>query len=395
MVLSGSAPWKCLWILVKRTSFCASLTASNGLHHPRGDALGLAHVDRGADVLGEATAAVADAREEEMEADPLVVADAAADVVDVGAVGLAQVGHLVDEADLGRQQAVGDVLGHLGALGRHDQERPVGAEERGIERVQPLGDLLASHADDDAIGLVEVVDRGAFLEELGVARDVEGHLGDLGHLPGQLGVRADRDRALDHDDLRAGEVRGDLAADRPDAAQVGAAVGALRRPDGDEDDLGLGDPRAQVGREGQPAVARVAMDQLGQPRLVDRHLALLQALDLRLDLVDAHHVVAALGQAGALDQSHISRPDDCDLHNATPSRMRAPLASSAGRARRGRRRNEWQLSRSPSLGASRDAYGGNGRSRFGGHFFRWRGMRRKRSASETEKPGRTSPPSSD
>ena len=179
----------------------------DGLHHPRGDALGLAHVDHGADVLGEATAAVADAREEEMEADPLVVADAAPHVVDVGPVGLAQVGHLVDEADLGGQQAVGDVLGHLGALGRHDQERPVGAEERGIQLVQPIGDLVAAHADHDAVGLVEVVDRRAFLEELGVAGDVERDLGDLGHPPGQLGVGADRDRALDHDDLGRVQVR--------------------------------------------------------------------------------------------------------------------------------------------------------------------------------------------
>ena len=46
---------------------------------------------------------------------------------------LAEVGHLVDEADLGRQQGVGDVLGHLGTFGRHDQERLFGAQERGVQ----------------------------------------------------------------------------------------------------------------------------------------------------------------------------------------------------------------------------------------------------------------------
>ena len=92
----------------------------------------------GADVLGEAAAAVAGAGEEELEADALVVADAAADVVDVGAELLAQVGHLVDEADLGRQHGVGDVLGHLGTFGRHDQERPFGAQERAVQLVQHL-----------------------------------------------------------------------------------------------------------------------------------------------------------------------------------------------------------------------------------------------------------------
>ena len=155
----------------------------DGLHHPRRQPARLGHVDHGADVLGEARAAVADAREQEAEADPLVVADPAPDLVDVGAVGLAEVGHLVDEADLGGQQAVGDVLGHLGALGRHDQERPVGAEERGVELAEPLADLGPADADDDAVGLVEVVDRRPFLEELGVAGDVERDVGHLGHPP--------------------------------------------------------------------------------------------------------------------------------------------------------------------------------------------------------------------
>ena len=54
---------------------------------------------------------------------------------------LAQVGHLVDEADLGRQQRVGDVLGHLRAFGRHDQERLLGAQERLVQLVQHVGRL--------------------------------------------------------------------------------------------------------------------------------------------------------------------------------------------------------------------------------------------------------------
>ena len=66
-----------------------------------------------------------------------------------------------------------------------------------------------------------------------------------------------------------------------------------------------------------------------QARLVDRDLALLQALDLGRDLVDADHVVAALGEAGAGDQADVSGADDCDFHE--PSLF---LASSRGIARR-------------------------------------------------------------
>ena len=75
--------------------------------------------DRGqpAYVFGKAASPVADAGKEEGEADAAVVSDAPADVVDVGCRALAEVGHLVDEADFGREQGVGHVLGHFGAFG--------------------------------------------------------------------------------------------------------------------------------------------------------------------------------------------------------------------------------------------------------------------------------------
>jgi hypothetical protein len=52
-----------------------------------------------------------------LKADPPVVANSAADVVDVAAKLLAQVGHFVDEADLGREQRIGDVLGRSALSG--------------------------------------------------------------------------------------------------------------------------------------------------------------------------------------------------------------------------------------------------------------------------------------
>ena len=72
------------------------------------------HLQRG-HVLGEAGAAVADPGAQEGGADPLVQAHAAGDLADVGADLLADVGDLVDEGDLGRQEGVGGELDHLGA----------------------------------------------------------------------------------------------------------------------------------------------------------------------------------------------------------------------------------------------------------------------------------------
>ena len=136
------------------------------------------------------------------------------------------------------------------------------------------------------------------------------------------------------------KIRGDLAANLPDTAQVGAAVVALRRADGDEDDLGLGDPVGQVRREPQPAVAQVAMHELAQPGLIDRNSSLRQPFDLTLDLVDAYDVVSALCQAGSLHQSNISRSDDCDLHDDAillkRPQYRQARMSAAGRTRSAR-----------------------------------------------------------
>src|SRR5439155_18509547 len=69
--------------------------------------------DDGADVLGKAGPAVPDAGEEELVSDARVGADALADLIHVGADRLAERGDLVDEGDLGREERVRGVLGHL------------------------------------------------------------------------------------------------------------------------------------------------------------------------------------------------------------------------------------------------------------------------------------------
>ena len=55
---------------------------------------------------------------EKLAADAAVEADALGDVLHVGADLLAQIGDLVDEGDLGREEAVGGVFRQLGRLDR-------------------------------------------------------------------------------------------------------------------------------------------------------------------------------------------------------------------------------------------------------------------------------------
>ena len=180
-------------------------------------------VGQGPHILGEAASAIADAGKEKRETDAAVVADAAADVVDVAAHLLAQIGHLVDEADLRREQRVGDVLRQLGAFGRHDEQRLIGPQERAIQLAERVFGLLGPHADDHAVGILKIVDRGPFLEKLGIAGDVAVRPVSSLSAGIDLRVRADGDRALDDDDRIVGQVRARSFDAHPDILQVGRA----------------------------------------------------------------------------------------------------------------------------------------------------------------------------
>ena len=160
-------------------------------------------------------------------------------------------------------------------------------------------------ADHHAIGLHEVVDRGALLQELGVADHAEGPLGLAVHRHADAFGRADGHRALgDHHRVARDRAR-NLPGHVEHVPQVGRPVLPLRRADGDEDHRRVLDGRGQRRRERQPLLAQVSAQQLLEPGLVDRHLAGLERTHLGGVLVHAHHVVPALRKAHTRHEPHI------------------------------------------------------------------------------------------
>ena len=89
---------------------------------------------------------------EELGADAIVEADPARDVLDVGADRFAQVGDLVDEADLGREEGVGGIFDQLGGPPPGEQDRRLVEEQRPVDFAQHVARLLVLGADDDAVG---------------------------------------------------------------------------------------------------------------------------------------------------------------------------------------------------------------------------------------------------
>ena len=108
---------------------------------------------------------------EELRPDAIVEADPAGDVLDVGVDRFAQVGDLVDEADLDREEGVGGIFGELGRAPPGDQDRRAVEEQRPVDFAQHVLRMLVLGADHDPVGMLEVGDRRAFAQELGVGRD--------------------------------------------------------------------------------------------------------------------------------------------------------------------------------------------------------------------------------
>ncbi len=267
-------------------------------------------------VLGKAGAAKTGTGVQELGADAVVEADAARHFLDVGAGALGEIGDLVDEGDLGGQERIGRVLDQLGGAPARVHDRGLVEIERPIDLRDHLAGALVLGADHDAVGMLEITDRGALAQEFRIGGNH--HIGvriGLGDDAFDIVAGADGHRRLGDDDGEVLDVFSDLARGGVHVAEVGVAVAASRRrADRDEHGVCRGDCVAQIEAEIEPAGGGVAGDQFVEAGLVDRDLTLLQGGDLGGVLVDAGDVMAEVGETRARHQSHISRSDHCNAH---------------------------------------------------------------------------------
>src|SRR5690606_7399625 len=267
-------------------------------------------------VLGKARAAIARPRLQEARADAAVEADAVGHVLHVGADFLAQVRNLVDEADLGREERVRRILGQLGRAAGHDQQPRLVAEQGTVDLAQHFGGVVVVDADHHPVRALEVVDRRAFAQELGVGGDRELEVRPrLADDPLDLVAGADRHGRLGHHHRAWAQVLGHFLGRRIDVAEVRMAVAApRRRAHGNEHRVGIGQRAGEVERELEPPCGNVALDQFVEARFEDRDAAFAQRLDLARVLVDAAHVMPKVGKARTRYQADVARADHDDTH---------------------------------------------------------------------------------
>ena len=132
----------------------------------------LAQVDQVQDVFLEAGTAEADRRFQELGADAAVRADGVRHFVHVRTGRFAQGRDRVDRRHALSQERVGGQLRQLGAPEVRRQD-PFARDPVGVNRRQRLHGLGRLAADQHAIGVQQVLDGGAFGQELGVAQHVE------------------------------------------------------------------------------------------------------------------------------------------------------------------------------------------------------------------------------
>ena len=205
--------------------------------------------------------------------------------------------------------------------------RMIGAFSPVVERGDAVAVGLVERPDHDAVGVEEVGDRRALLQELGV-----GAVADVLQPAGvQLGpdalAGADRHGALHHQDVAGvGADALELLHHAHHAREVRVARVGRRRVHGDEDDVRALEHALERERVGQPA--RVLGHQLGEAGLVDRDLAVVERRDLGGVDVAQRDVEALGGQADAGHQADVSRADDADAlrHRAVLVAHRAVLS---------------------------------------------------------------------
>ena len=279
----------------------------------------LGGLDEGLHVLREAASTVATTGIKELGADAGVAADAFADHVHVGAHEFAEVRDVVHEADAGREHGVRGVLDHFGARDVGEYHAEVVEHHRAVEAGHEFLGLFAFDADDDAVGLHEVRDGGAFFEEFRVARHVERNLDATlveFFLDGGLDFLccSDRNRRFCYENCIFLDVLAEGAGNRKHVLQVSGAVFVRRSAHGAEHHFDIVKDACEVGGELESAFALVAENHLVEARFVYGDFAFLERFDFRLVHIDAGDVDAHFSKACTANKSYIAGSDDCNIH---------------------------------------------------------------------------------
>ena len=235
-------------------------------------ALYVGHVRQRLHILGEARTTVAQTGIQEGTANTLVITHARCYFFHICAQRLADIGDLVDEADLGRQKSVAGVFDHLGRTDiRHDNRRA----QSDIQLRHLLGSILAERTQHHSIGVHEILNRRAFAQEFRVADHIkwDGRRLLVAHNIRNPVTCANRHRALVDDDQRVIHGLCNGFSSHAHIAQLGLTIHTHRCIHRNKGQIGqriFAVKRLCIGcRKVQPASGHIALNQFLQSGFED------------------------------------------------------------------------------------------------------------------------------
>lgn len=248
VLLEGQAPDGYFFILehpqavpdlVQEVDVLGVIDMFHFLQQGEGNAQRAADVDEGFDVLREAGAPVAQSRVEEVAGDSLVHADAFRHQFHVRSRFFADLGDGVDVGNFQGQEGVGGVLDELR---RVDVRFQNGRVDGLVDALDDVHGTFRVGADDDAVGMQQVVHRASLPQEFRVGNDVELHVRSCIALDGLADFFTGFDGygGFVHNDLVAHfrlEHLGDFPGHFFNVGEVHGAVRIGRRGHGNEDDF--------------------------------------------------------------------------------------------------------------------------------------------------------------
>src|SRR4030081_2509423 len=161
-VLPRSTPAKAEETLRAIARFLISLTVSTASRMRSGTSWSCAVLISARTSFGKQEPPKASPGMKKLRADAVVEADAARDLLHIGADALAEVGDLVDEGDLGGEERIGGIFDELRGAAAGVEDRRLVEVERAVDLGRDLHGAFVIGADDDAVGMLEIVNGGTF-----------------------------------------------------------------------------------------------------------------------------------------------------------------------------------------------------------------------------------------
>ena len=169
------------------------------------------------------------------------------------------------------------------------------------------------------VGVHEILDGRTFLEKFGIRGYVERyvHTAFFEFFPDggfYFLCRADGYGAFGYQQGIAVDFMSERSRYVQHIMQIGAAVLVRWGSHGAENDFDFAENRGKIGREMETSFTDVFFDKFLESRLINRHDAVVEFIDLFGVDIHASNIRAHFGKTGSRDQTDISGSYDCNVH---------------------------------------------------------------------------------